>query len=345
MGLSKKVNFYMMDIIKFIFCFFIVGIHTEIFSNNIELHYWIEKGLFRLAVPYFVLCSGFLLQRKISEGGGKANLFDTIKHFSDRLMCLLIVFEPISLILIAIIYVREGGSISYITLRLIQSILFYPYGALWYIQAMIIGVWMLYYFVLRKNKIKYGGLIGGPLFLIALICNSYYFVVEDSLFGKVVDFCLEITVSARNGIFYGFFVLWIGMISYYFYEKKHITIKYAIIGFIICYLLYLNEIRLLIDKTMKDDGSIFLMSIPVAFFLLLISVNYKTTSKKTIILRNLSTGVYLLHRPLLYILTIMKMVCPITIGHEVQFFLVAGSAVLICLFIYKKNFWVAKYLK
>lgn len=67
---AQRANFPVMDIMKFIFCFFIVGIHTEIFSENFQLHYWIEKGLFRLAVPYFILCSGFLLAMKIDTGGG-----------------------------------------------------------------------------------------------------------------------------------------------------------------------------------------------------------------------------------------------------------------------------------
>lgn len=66
----QKECFPIMDIIKFIFCFFIVGIHTELFAENVEIHYWIEKSLFRLAVPYFVLCSGFLLAMKIDMRGG-----------------------------------------------------------------------------------------------------------------------------------------------------------------------------------------------------------------------------------------------------------------------------------
>lgn len=276
-------------------------------------------------------------------GGGET--YSSIKHFSNRLLRLLFVFEPVSIVLKTLIFALEGRSSTYIVLRVIQSIVFYPYGALWYIQAMIVGIWMLYFLVLKENKKRLGYCAGIPLFFVAIVCNSYYFLVENSVIGKYVRLYLKVAVSARNGIFYGFFVLWVGFISYRVYKKNLVPSVIVKISFLVCYSLYLIELWNLKDKVMKDDGSIFIMSIPVTACLLMLSVRRKEVNNQTVILRNLSTGIYLLHRPILYILTIIQILFSIDISHEIQFFMVSCAAVIICCVAYKRNYRIARYLK
>lgn len=274
-------------------------------------------------------------------GGG----YNSIKHFSDRLLQLLLIFEPVSIVLRAVIFALEGRSVIYIFLRVLQSVVFYQYGALWYIQAMVVGVWIIYFIVLKKKKVVLGFFFGFVLFLIALICNSYYFLVKDTVVGNGVNLYLKVAVSARNGIFYGFFVLLVGMLAYQIHKNNRVSNKMVVTLFFVCYGLYLFELFSLKSKTMKDDGSIFIMSIPVTLCLLFMSVNHRTNSGKSILLRNLSTGVYLLHRPILYLLSITQMIANIELSHTVIFSIVSISAVAICIIAYRGNFRVSRYLK
>lgn len=96
------------------------------------------------------------------------------------------------MIIDSINYILIGKRVIKIFLRHIRSVVFYPKGALWYIQACLVGVWIIP-----------AGII---LYIFALICNSYNFLVYDTKIGKMVDLLLLIIHSARNGLFYGFFL-------------------------------------------------------------------------------------------------------------------------------------------
>ena len=91
--MSLKRQWYVMDYFKFFFCLCIIGIHAELFKGYGELHYWIEKGIFRVGVPFFIVASGFLLGKKIFPGGvmiRKEDVKMTLIAFSKRLLIMLI---------------------------------------------------------------------------------------------------------------------------------------------------------------------------------------------------------------------------------------------------------------
>lgn len=343
MGRNKQETFFVMDILKFVFCIFVIALHCGIFSTKETLYYWIEKGLFRLAVPYFMLCSGFLFAKKLEENPG--DIKKCTVHFSKRLLKMLLVFEPLSIVLQGILFVLDGESGFSIACNIIQSVVFYPFGALWYIQAILVGVWILYFFHVKGVPSKAIDIISTILFLIALVCNSYYFVIENTAIAAVVNGYLRIAVSSRNGVFYGLFMVWMGMKVYRFHRKAHMDSRTLLLGVLFCYGLYLVELWLLMGKTMKGDGSLFVMLIPTSALLLLFSANFKSMNRKTVLLRNLSTGMYLLHRQVLYVLTIVGKLLAVSIPYKVQFAMVALLSMMICCVAYQKAPRIARLLK
>lgn len=343
MAENRKDVFFVMDILKFVFCIFVIGIHCEIFTENQILRYWVEKGLFRLAVPYFMLSSGFLLARKIDENLGDVK--KSMVQFSKRLLEMLVIFEPLAIVFQGTLLKINQESGTRILLKTIRSVIFYPPGALWYIQAILVGAWILYSLQIKGIHSKIIGFISASLFLFALLCNSYYFVIEDTPIATIVELYLRVAASARNGIFYGLFMMWLGKQAYRFYRKARIDSVKLLIGVLFCYGLYLIEIGVLRGRKMEDDGSIFFMMIPTCFLLLLLSTNLKTSKRKTVVFRNLSTGMYLLHRQVLYVLTIICNLTSFFFTYEVQFILVTLLSMLICLVSYRKAPRLSRILK
>lgn len=344
---NHKEYWRVVDIVKFVMCIFIIAIHTNLCSFlPSSMEYWIEKALFRLAVPFFFLTTGFLLENKRSKCLDLEEIKKVFINYTKRLIRMLVIFEPISLAITIVKELHDKMPIWKIILLTIRRIIFYPTGALWYVQACIIGIWIIYLFYkmnLRRLIIP----IGAVLYIFALLSNSYYFLIDKTYFGKAVDLYLLIANSARNGLFVGFFYLYIGMIAYRIYQLHCLSKRIIVMGLIVSYFLYLFEIFLLRKSLMKDDGSLFVVLPIVVSFLLLACVQHHSNTKNTgvILMRNLSTGMYLLHSP---VLNIIKYIVVLSrqFFAPVLFVLTIIISAFICLLSYRsKNKFINTLLK
>lgn len=353
-GRNKPQNtYYIVDVLKFIFCLCVIGIHTEIHMVNSVTEYWLLKAVFRLAVPFFMICTAFFLAEKFnrSKQNSSGSLSETMKNFSARLLMLLIVFEPISVVLKIILWAMNGKNTLYIFLKSVQHIIFYPLGALWYIQAVLIGAWIAFFFW-KRNKVTLGICAGGGLYVFALICNSYYFLVEGTAFQKIVDLYIKLCLSARNGLFLGLFMVLLGFKCYDIHMKAVLwsrkqQISIFAVSTIVLYVLYLIELALLQGKDMADDESLFIVLPVLSVSLLLLATRFisQTDHRGTVILRNMSTGMYLLHSPVIRIVEIMSILVGSTCSSSMLFVVVVLTTSVICIMSYKFKLSIAKYLK
>lgn len=341
-------KYYMIDIFKYLFCLGIVILHSNILQYCGNCQYWIEKCLIRLGVPFFFMVSGFLLEGKLQKIGYTVeNMKKVFWAWTQRLLKPLIVFETLSLVLISIQYYLQGISIIKILFLAIRSIVFYPVGATWYLQASIVGVWIIYFFY-RKEIKKWIYPIGFLLYGFALLCNSYNYMIENTLGGVFISVLIRIISSARNGVFYGFFFLALGMLAYRTKERfvdGNMERTYLWLFSGISYFLYVCEIYMLQDVKMMDDGSLFII-LPIFIFIFLITVSCYTTDKSfSVTLRHLSTGIYLLHRPILTIFGILDELCfSNRIPYYLPVILTLILAHLICLYSHKRKTRIAQIL-
>lgn len=286
-------TYSIIDYTKFIFAICIVCIHANVLENQV-----IYPLLFRLAVPYFFIASGFFLGGKLFKSNYKT--ISQWKGTFNRLLIKLIIFEPFSIFLIAIQLIRQGNSISEIILQIVQHIVFYPYGALWYIQALIIAFAIIIP-IYRKIRLSYILIIAFILYLFALICNNYYFFASHCGISDVVDIYIQLFISPRNGLFVGTLYVTIGLII----RKNEPFIlqmqKYKIILLLIfSYIILLTEVFCIKGKESVDDGGLYLsycIVIPLIFMLTISFKNAPVWNSK--LFRNLSTSIYLVHRPIL----------------------------------------------
>lgn len=328
-----KREYGAVDIAKLFFCFCILFRHTGAY-HEIPFSYYFQHGLFCLAVPFFFVTSGYFFGIKAKADDG-VSMWDKVKKYEKRLLYPYIAFSIINIFMAAYDLLKSGESIKWTILRMGRSVLFYPYGALWYVWASMTGVLILYLF-LRKGKLKLALFMGVLVYLFALLCNSYYFVSEGTLVRRVTDIYLWITTSARNGLFVGFPLLTLGTAVAWYEEKilQYLKGKRLLFVAIMSWLIMFGEILFIQNKTTADDHSLFIMQLVFipALLLLLIQCNCRLSHEKAVLCRNLSTGIYFIHRPVLSIMRkIIAAVGIVDVSGVLQFLILSVFCVMVCL--------------
>ena len=299
--MDKKEYFDFVNITKLILAISVVAMHCALIPDN-SVIMWL---ICRLAVPYFFVASGFFLEKKLS---GTAKPKETVKGYIKRLMLPYVVFSAIWIIQLLIDDVIDGIGVQKSLIGLIQSILFFPRGALWYVWASIIGVLLLYPFI-KKRKLLPALPLGVLFFMVGLLANNYYFIADGITWLKpVVDGYLDICLVSNNGLFVGFVFLLLGMLIQEYYEtlQKKIGVKIgSIILVLSCVMLIFEALFVQKKDNSVGDGAFYLSQliyVPAVFFL---STRIKCPhlcNKIITTAKWLSTGIYFLHVPILWII-------------------------------------------
>lgn len=292
--MGKGVQYNIVDYCKFLFALCIVGIHANILSDTI-----VYPLLFRIAVPYFFVASGFFVGNKYynaDNGDFKLGIMIT------RLLTKLIVFEPISIVLISIQLYRQGLQCHDMLTEITRHILFYPYGALWYIQALIVAL-LICIPLLKYLRVKWI-LLGAFLFyLFALLCNNYYFLSKILNIDKFIDNYLEIFVSPRNGIFVGLLYVSSGIAIAKYKKILQLLKPQFLFLTIILFGVLVFEANCLKYQEFADDRGLYLTYVfYVPSLFILTASRYGDSLPLASLLRKLSISIYLLHRPILMVL-------------------------------------------
>lgn len=175
--LRSERTYSTIDVSKYFFCLCIIALHTHLLSFLLTFQYYIiEKNIFRLAVPFFFISSGYFLASKWYKYDGG---FHVIKRYCKRLMLPLLVFSFVYISQYAVYsFFFNGKSMMHIALVLARNIIFYPMGALWFVQACIVGALLLYPF-LKRNKLSLAIACGFILYAIGQLFNSYSFIISE----------------------------------------------------------------------------------------------------------------------------------------------------------------------
>ncbi|MDD7771972.1 MAG: acyltransferase [Firmicutes bacterium] len=297
------------DCAKLFFCLCIIAVHTGLTKNILPttLTYMLEKGVFRMAVPYFFVVSGFFLGKKLK---GCDNPKRVVKKYVRRLLFPLLCFSAINIPQSVITLYMGGSTVTDALIKQVQFIIFYPRGALWYIQASIIGALLLLPFLKRK-RLNIALALGTLGYMFALLCNNYYFVTEGTFLRTVVDTYMSVCLTARNGVFVGFLLLGIGIKLSELQANGRLNWSASkwILLLLTAYVAYLAEI-ILVHRAGQalDDGALYITHIVLIPLLFICTLNWqpRVTEERSMSMRRYSTGMYLLHRPVLWCVSMLK---------------------------------------
>lgn len=335
--------FWLVDIFKFVFSLAIVGIHSWFLGDFRD---WLYPIIYYSAVPYFFIASGFFFAKKYYAGG--VDLKAVYNKFCKRLFTKLVVFEPISQLQVILLLVLASTAASTILVETVQHIIFYPFGGMWYIQALIVAGLVLLPFI-KKRCERYIIPVGILFYLFALICGRYYFAIEDIVIIKdSIDKYLLYCISPKNGLFIGFIYMGLGVIAAknWNQERKKFRFKRINLLLLISSILFFTELYLIKDYYGLEDGQFYLMQPFFVFALFLFSAKYYETPSvspkhNTLILRNLSISIYLLHAPVQRCFTLFQEITGIhtkLLGNPYSLFILTlVFTLLICYPIYKRK--------
>lgn len=265
-----------LDLLKIILAIFIVGLHTAFLKDRSVLFSFIlGNGFFRIAVPIFLIISGYYFS--------KINSLKNLYKWGKRIILLyatwMIIYSP---------FWYHG----------FQLLTFYNilngYFVLWYLPHTFLGGLMLY--ALRKRSDKFLLIISFFIFLIGYIFqqvgNIHYFT------GKL-DAYLNYTPYHRNFLFVCFPFLAIGYVL-----KRNDNLIHSFknnIVVLICIAVLLLEASFnyfLINRNEPYDQLISLFFVCPMIFLYAKNIEIKTNFKN---LPLISSGIFLSH-PLFYVL-------------------------------------------
>ena len=279
----------MVDVFKLIFAIAVVIIHTQLYSKCSDSFIWFLSALFtRLAVPFFMITSSYFLGIKIKEKG-----FDAFREYRKTLWPKLLFWGTLAIILNAIVWYKTSIDYFKTPLSVIQQILFYPKGAMWFILALIVSSYILEFFLKKKVSVIVVAIIALGLFIFALICNNYFFVIENSALGGIIKQYMHFCISARNGVF-----LFIYMFIGYTISSGNLMKldkKTYIIIVVFGYALLLSESMLLHGVTTLDDSSLFISYLILVPGLLLLLLKFDLIIPHHKDMRNLSGVMYYTH--------------------------------------------------
>ena len=189
------------------------------------------------------------------------------------------------------------GNIITKLVKLLRLAIFNPWTALWYIWTIILFLIIYKIFLnITKDKMNINKLliVSFILYLFALLCNNYYFLIENTFLKHIIDFYLKIFITSRNVLFINIFMLLGVKIAKDRDKLLNIKTNKLSLITIISFILLIIEVLFLKNKSFADDRSMYLSFIIFIPSLFILFTKFKS-NKNTITIRNLSTGIYFMH--------------------------------------------------
>lgn len=332
------------DLLKLSFALCILALHRNALYG-LRVGPDLERLLFRPAVPFFFAASGFFLRRKCLKAGSPGT---ATRMYVHRLLTPLMVFGSLNTLLAVREMLRAGLTTGAILEDVLRHLLFSPYGALWYLLASIVGAVLLLPF-LRRNRLNAALLLGALLYAVALLLNSYWFLVEGlPRVSAIIGWYMRTFISARNGVFVGFFFLGLGMKCWDIHAARAPKFRSLCPLLVLACALYAAEVLALRTRAYLDDGALFITHILLIPSLLLTAAAcpLKLPERWSVLARNLSTGIYLLHRAILSLLPTGGSYGTFVLTPALATLLTLGCCVAACLLTYRsRNQFVSKLLR
>jgi serine/alanine racemase len=278
---SRERQYYCVDLLKFICALLVVAIHVAPLSTYSSLlNYGIQTWFARIAVPFYFIASGYFLFRKTSyENFNKEIALSYARRIFRLYIIWTIIYFP--LILKYIILPTPRGAIFGLIGSVRDFIFSGSYMHLWYLNATIVATLMLAFCLHRKIKLTTIIGIGGLLYSIGLLAQSYFVLLQPlsniSLIWQVLKLVQKLISTTRDGFFEGFFLMGIGMLLAY----KPIVIKFrvAILGFVVSMALYAVEVLCVCTFRWTRGEDMYIFLVPSAFFLFYIAAHIEFPSR------------------------------------------------------------------
>lgn len=291
--MRTKPNYGGLDRFRIAAALFVIAIHTSPLASFHEgADFFLTRVLARIAVPFFFMVTG----QFVAAGLLSPSVKSTARFHKYLLKTSLLYLFCIVLYLPLGIY---AGHYKELTLGGGLRMFFFDgtFYHLWYFPACILGM-LLVYLMSRFLSLQAMTIVSAVLYVIGLFGDSYYGLAQKvPALEAIYGFLFQISSYTRNGLFLAplFLVLGAWMAQADRGPKRTESQKLIFLGLLtaLCFALMTGEAFLLRHFELQRHDSMYLMLIPVMFFLyrFLLCLPVKSSGY----LRAMSTWIYVLH--------------------------------------------------
>lgn len=203
----KRKNYPAIDIAKFIMAILVVAIHVRPFGGTVGFLF--DDCIARIADPlFFAITSFFMFQKAFGEQLSWKCLGTYMKRIGLLYGCWVLLHSYV--ILKRALYLTGGGW-DMIRYLLQQIFLSGPYGALWFLTALLLAI-PLTFALTKWIGPNLTLLVSCPFYLYLVLELGYTHLVEDvTLLNQTADLVGKIFFWQWNGLTFGFFFCALGM--------------------------------------------------------------------------------------------------------------------------------------
>ena len=275
---GKVKNYNGIDVVKFLCSILVVAIHIpvlngpyggELSSAGEYTNMFFKEAVCRIGVPFFFVCSGFLLFDKMPAGTLDV---DRVKRYCFKMLRLFGMWSTLLFI----------GTSEH----------------LWYLRAAVVGITFLSICTYYRMGMKWLVMIACVFYGLGLLEDSYYGLLEPLISGGLprrIYIVYDLVVATpRNGLFMGYIFVLIG----YLFARYKIRIKTpaALTGFLVSLLCLCAEALLVERYGSSLDNNMYLSLLPAAFFLFAFALSLSLRDRPIYsTLRTMGVLVYFLH--------------------------------------------------
>lgn len=289
----KKSRNPAIDFSKFIASLMVIGLHTVFLEDiNYEVNFVIVHILFRLSVPFFVICTGFYLSLSLES---HSYSYLSIHRQELKLIKMYSFWTIIYLLLSIPKWIQSGWfSISAFKDFVVATITNGSHYHLWYIISLIYALpifWLIAKFVKNKSVIV---VLAVMLYSFQLIVSGYGFFLPENVFYTLKT--TEWFWALYRAVFFMLPFLILGKIVA---TGIIMTKRTAFFGTIISITLLFAEVYLL--RSLQVGMSFYIMTMPTMYFLfqLILQISFPFNVHVCTILGASSTLIYCIH-PAIY---------------------------------------------
>ncbi|EOI55413.1 membrane-bound serine racemase VanT [Enterococcus gilvus] len=320
---------------RMIAAFMVVAIHSFPFKSIApQLDTLITLTLFRVAVPFFFMVTGFYVLgpfEKKQEYSERQRILQFLKKISKLYLLVNLLYLPLA---IYSGFATFSMPLSkWLQLFLFEGFLYH----LWYFPALILGVILTTYLIVRFSQKKVL-LVTGLLYLIGLGGDSWSGIFKSiPLISEFYSLILNILGGTRNGVFFAPLFLALGAFLY----QKQVTkrCKKTVNPF----LLFVSVAALLLEGYLlhrfstphHDSMYLFLPLVMLSLFQMVLQWNpHKYVENGA----PLSLGIYVMHPYIIAVLHVGASILPF-INNSVVFFISVSvsTTVLVLILLELKN--------
>lgn len=272
------------DCFRFMAAILVIAIHTSpLISLNVTANFVFTSIIGRVAVPFFLMSTGFLLFRPNNEKvfSYKKFLLKSIKLYSISIL----LYLPLNF------YAGHFTGEKFLVAVLKDVFVNGTFYHLWYFPATILGVGIIF-LLLKYVKHSTAVLLVISLYVIGILGDSYYGITSGiPLLKRIYDSYFVVFDYTRNGLFFAPIYILLGVkLSR---GKQYNSIKKYAIGLLFSLTLLVMEGLLLNGFSVPKHDSMYLMLLPSMYFLFQILLSWKIRSYHN--LRNITMWIYILH--------------------------------------------------